>query len=66
MSFAVSTPRAALDSPTVRAGAGPRLLHALTYRVKGHVSVDAPAYRDGAEISKPRCESDPLHRARDS
>jgi TPP-dependent pyruvate/acetoin dehydrogenase alpha subunit len=30
----------------VRAGGGPRLLHALTYRVKGHVSVDLAAYRD--------------------
>ena len=32
----------------VRAGAGPRLLHAITYRVKGHVSVDPAAYRDAA------------------
>jgi acetoin:2,6-dichlorophenolindophenol oxidoreductase subunit alpha len=34
----------------VRAGAGPRLLHAMTYRVKGHVSVDPAAYRDPAEL----------------
>jgi len=34
---------------TVRAGQGPRLLHAITYRVKGHVSVDLAAYRDPAE-----------------
>jgi hypothetical protein len=35
----------------VRAGGGPRLLHALTYRVKGHVSVDLAAYRDPAELA---------------
>ena len=38
---------------------GPRFLHAITYRFKGHVSVDAAAYRDGAEVSK-ALESDPL------
>ena len=43
----------------VRAGAGPRLLHALTYRVKGHVSVDAAAYRDAARHDK-ELERDPL------
>ena len=32
-------------------GSGPRLLHALTYRVKGHVSVDPAAYRDPAELA---------------
>ena len=35
----------------VRAGQGPRLLHALTYRVKGHVSVDPAAYRDPQELA---------------
>ena len=34
----------------VRAGQGPRLLHALTYRHKGHVSVDPGAYRDPEEV----------------
>ena len=34
----------------VRAGHGPRLLHAVTYRFKGHVSVDPGAYRDAAEV----------------
>jgi pyruvate dehydrogenase E1 component alpha subunit len=43
----------------VRAGAGPRLLHAITYRVKGHVSVDAAAYRDVAKHDK-ELERDPL------
>jgi pyruvate dehydrogenase E1 component alpha subunit len=36
----------------VRGGGGPRLLHALTYRFKGHVSVDAGAYRDAAEVAR--------------
>ena len=33
----------------VRGGGGPRLLHAVTYRQKGHVSVDVAGYRDAAE-----------------
>src|SRR5262245_42899565 len=37
---------------SVRGGKGPRFLHAITYRFKGHVSVDAAAYRDGAEVSR--------------
>jgi acetoin:2,6-dichlorophenolindophenol oxidoreductase subunit alpha len=36
----------------VRLGQGPQLLHALTYRVKGHVSVDPATYRDPAELQK--------------
>jgi TPP-dependent pyruvate/acetoin dehydrogenase alpha subunit len=48
----------------VRAGSGPRLLHALTYRVKGHVSVDAAAYRDPAELAA-ALETDPIARARE-
>lgn len=47
----------------VRAGSGPRLLHALTYRVKGHVSVDPAAYRDPAELAA-ALETDPIARAR--
>ncbi len=43
----------------VRSGKGPRFLHAVTYRFKGHVSVDVAAYRDGAEVSK-ALENDPL------
>jgi len=35
----------------VRGGAGPRFLHAVTYRFKGHVSVDPGAYRDKAEVA---------------
>jgi acetoin:2,6-dichlorophenolindophenol oxidoreductase subunit alpha len=43
----------------VRSGKGPRFLHAVTYRFKGHVSVDAAAYRDGAEVTR-ALENDPL------
>ncbi len=43
----------------VRSGAGPQFLHAITYRFKGHVSVDAAAYRDGQEVSR-ALENDPL------
>ena len=43
----------------VRSNKGPRFLHAVTYRFKGHVSVDAAGYRDGAEVAR-ALESDPL------
>src|SRR5687767_1557538 len=43
----------------VRNGRGPRCLHAVTYRFKGHVSVDAAAYRDSAEVSN-ALANDPL------
>ncbi len=46
----------------VRAGAGPRVLHAITYRVKGHVSVDPASYRDPAEVQE-ALKTDPLARA---
>src|SRR5690606_20909320 len=48
----------------VRDGQGPRLLHAVTYRVKGHVSVDPAAYRDPAELAA-ALETDPIARARE-
>ena len=47
----------------VRRGAGPRLLHAVTYRVKGHVSVDPAPYRDPAEVAA-ALRRDPVARAR--
>jgi pyruvate dehydrogenase E1 component alpha subunit len=47
----------------VRSGGGPRLLHAMTYRVKGHVSVDAAAYRDANELQE-ALKTDPIARAR--
>ncbi len=43
----------------VRAGGGPRLLHAVTYRFKGHVSVDPGTYRDAAEVEAAKL-NDPL------
>ncbi len=60
--FAVHAAAARLVAQ-VRAGGGPRLLHALTYRVKGHVSVDVAAYRDPAELAA-ALETDPIARAR--
>ena len=47
----------------IRAGEGPRLLHAKTYRFKGHVSVDPAAYRDPAELEA-ALAGDPIARAR--
>jgi pyruvate dehydrogenase E1 component alpha subunit len=46
----------------VRAGRGPRFLHAVTYRVKGHVSVDPAAYRNAEEVNR-ALEEDPLQTA---
>jgi pyruvate dehydrogenase E1 component alpha subunit len=47
----------------VRAGSGPRFLHAVTYRFKGHVSVDPGTYRDPAEVQRAQA-FDPLTQAR--
>jgi pyruvate dehydrogenase E1 component alpha subunit len=47
----------------VRHGQGPKLLHARTYRVKGHVSVDKAAYRDPAEHAR-ALERDPVAKTR--
>jgi acetoin:2,6-dichlorophenolindophenol oxidoreductase subunit alpha len=47
----------------IRAGGGPRLIHAVTYRFKGHVSVDPGTYRDPAEVQAALAD-DPLLRAR--
>jgi pyruvate dehydrogenase E1 component alpha subunit len=47
----------------VRAGGGPRFLHAVTYRFKGHVSVDTGAYRDAKEVEA-ALKADPLLVAR--
>jgi pyruvate dehydrogenase E1 component alpha subunit len=43
-------------------GGRPALLHAITYRFKGHVSVDPGRYRDAAEVERARGD-DPLARA---
>jgi pyruvate dehydrogenase E1 component alpha subunit len=48
----------------IRAGRGPRLLHAVTYRFKGHVSVDPAAYRDPEELASAQ-RTDPLRVARE-
>jgi acetoin:2,6-dichlorophenolindophenol oxidoreductase subunit alpha len=48
----------------IRAGRGPRLLDAKTYRFKGHVSVDPAHYRDPAEVEA-AMRGDPLVRARE-
>jgi pyruvate dehydrogenase E1 component alpha subunit len=44
-------------------GGRPALLHAITYRIKGHVSVDPGAYRDADEVEQAR-RDDPLARVR--
>lgn len=49
----------------VRQGLGPRLLHAVTYRFKGHVSVDPGTYRDAAEVAQ-ALRDDPLLKAREA
>ncbi len=36
----------------IRAGKGPQFLHALTYRIRGHVSRDPLAYRDASETAE--------------
>jgi acetoin:2,6-dichlorophenolindophenol oxidoreductase subunit alpha len=46
----------------VRGGSGPQLLHAVTYRFKGHVSVDVAAYRDAASHAR-ALRDDPIERA---
>jgi pyruvate dehydrogenase E1 component alpha subunit len=48
----------------IRAGAGPRMLHAKTYRFKGHVSVDPAGYRDPVEVAE-ALQGDPLPRVRE-
>lgn len=47
----------------VRAGKGPRLLHAITYRLKGHVSVDPASYRKPGEVQA-ALQNDPIANAR--
>jgi pyruvate dehydrogenase E1 component alpha subunit len=58
----------AVDAAAARLGAqvragGPALLHAITYRFKGHVSVDPGRYRDPAEVER-ALQDDPLALAR--
>jgi pyruvate dehydrogenase E1 component alpha subunit len=57
---AVDAATAALVA-TIRAGGGPRLLHAHTYRLTGHTSTDAAAWRATDEVAAAR-ENDPIAR----
>ena len=43
----------------IREGKGPKFLHAVTYRFKGHVSVDPATYRDGEEVAR-ALQNDPI------
>jgi pyruvate dehydrogenase E1 component alpha subunit len=45
----------------VRRGVGPRLLHVRTYRITGHTSTDAAAWRPAEEVAKARAR-DPIAR----
>jgi pyruvate dehydrogenase E1 component alpha subunit len=54
---------AAAELAAVARSGRPALLHAITYRIKGHVSVDPGAYRDAAEVERARLD-DPLLRTR--
>ena len=56
--FAVDAAAASLLK-NIRAGKGPQFLHAITYRFKGHVSVDPAIYRDGEEVAR-ALENDPI------
>ena len=58
--FAVDSAAASLVKK-IRAGEGPQFLHAVTYRFKGHVSVDPATYRDGEEVAR-ALEDDPMLR----
>jgi len=58
--LAVDTAAASLLE-RIRAGKGPQFLHAITYRFKGHVSVDPATYRNGEEVAR-ALEDDPLRR----
>ena len=61
--FAVDAASASLIKK-IRAGEGPQFFHAVTYRFKGHVSVDRATYRDGDEVNR-ALEEDPIPAAAD-
>lgn len=48
----------------IRAGEGPRLLHAKTYRLTGHTATDAASYRDAEEVAHQH-SLDPVLRCRE-
>jgi TPP-dependent pyruvate/acetoin dehydrogenase alpha subunit len=47
----------------IRSGAGPRLLHATTYRITGHTSTDPAAWRNPADVEAARA-AEPIGRLR--
>ncbi len=47
----------------IRSGTGPRLLHATTYRLMGHTSTDAAAWREAGEVEAARTH-EPILRLR--
>jgi pyruvate dehydrogenase E1 component alpha subunit len=47
----------------IRGGAGPRLLHATTYRLTGHTSTDPASWREAGEVETARAR-EPLLRLR--
>ena len=47
----------------IRAGAGPRLILAETYRLKGHTTADPEAYRSADEVAA-HAENEPVARCR--
>ena len=56
----------------MRRGGGPMFLHAMTYRLAGHIATDAGHYRDASEIARfqpldplTRCESWLIHNGLD-
>ena len=58
--FAVDSASSSLIQK-IKSGEGPKFLHAITYRFKGHVSVDPATYRVGEEVAR-ALEDDPLLR----
>ena len=48
----------------VRAGKGPRLIHATTYRVRGHLAFDKMLYRDQKEIDDFMAHHEPIGKCR--
>jgi TPP-dependent pyruvate/acetoin dehydrogenase alpha subunit len=61
----VAVEAAAADlTAAVRAGEGPRFLHARTYRITGHTGADPAAYRPPGELEAQRA-NDPILRARE-
>jgi len=48
----------------IRAGGGPEMLHAITYRRTGHTSFDLAKYRPEGEAARIEAENDPIARQR--